>query len=345
MSTRIFALFPDTSQEPETVPRTWQAFNKYCWMEKNKAALNLLWILINHAFFFFASKPLLRWLSLKPYPCPPRKLPDTSLIKCLILCPNFILSNQNYLLVCLTLSKLKDPMSQGLLSWMPVVSSPNSGLRRQEIFKMFVEEIRMSKIKTFSQNSVSPPVFQSFQNPRPSSHFFPDYLLPTQRNFSVLWSESVLVTQSCLTLFNPVDCSQVPLSVEFSRQEYWSRLPFPLPGDLPYPGIEPRSPVLQADSFRGILSHQGSPLNSSSFLNLPSAFWLAVCYIFQNHRLWCRRAVHAVCPAHSPGVWAAITTGSPGTCLHLVPLLSGNVLPSQVATYFGTFPIENSFSY
>ena len=116
----------------QKLPGTWQAFNKYCWMGKNKAALNLLWILTNHAFFFFfASKPLLRWLSLKPYPCPPRKLPDTSLIKCLILCPNFILSNQNYLLVCLTLSKLKDPMSQGLMSWMSVVSSPNSGLRRQ----------------------------------------------------------------------------------------------------------------------------------------------------------------------------------------------------------------------
>ena len=42
---------------------------------------------------------------------------------------------------------------------------------------------------------------------------------------------------------------QVPLSVGFSRQEYWSGLPFPSPGDLPHPGIEPRSPALQADSF------------------------------------------------------------------------------------------------
>ena len=38
---------------------------------------------------------------------------------------------------------------------------------------------------------------------------------------------------------------QVPLSMGFSRQEYWSGLPFPSPGDLPNPGIEPRSPVLQ----------------------------------------------------------------------------------------------------
>ena len=41
---------------------------------------------------------------------------------------------------------------------------------------------------------------------------------------------------------------QAPLSVEFSRQEYWSGLPYPSPGDLPDPGIEPRSPALQADT-------------------------------------------------------------------------------------------------
>ena len=38
---------------------------------------------------------------------------------------------------------------------------------------------------------------------------------------------------------------QAPLSMEFSRQEYWSGLPFPSPGDLLDPGIEPRSPALQ----------------------------------------------------------------------------------------------------
>ena len=42
---------------------------------------------------------------------------------------------------------------------------------------------------------------------------------------------------------------QVPLSMGFSRQEYWSGLLFPSPGDLPNPGIEPRSPALQADSL------------------------------------------------------------------------------------------------
>ena len=41
---------------------------------------------------------------------------------------------------------------------------------------------------------------------------------------------------------------QAPLSMEFSRQEYWSGLPFASPEELPNPGIEPRSPALQADS-------------------------------------------------------------------------------------------------
>ena len=51
----------------------------------------------------------------------------------------------------------------------------------------------------------------------------------------------VLVTQPCLTPFNPC---QAPLPTKFSRQEYWSGLPFPSPGDLINPGIEPGSPAL-----------------------------------------------------------------------------------------------------
>ena len=42
---------------------------------------------------------------------------------------------------------------------------------------------------------------------------------------------------------------QSPQSMEFSRQEYWSGLPLPSPGDLPDPGIEPWSPALQADAL------------------------------------------------------------------------------------------------
>ena len=54
---------------------------------------------------------------------------------------------------------------------------------------------------------------------------------------------------SCVWLFVTAwtVAHQVPLSMEFSRQEYWSRLPFPSPEDLPDSGLEPRSPALQAD--------------------------------------------------------------------------------------------------
>ena len=50
---------------------------------------------------------------------------------------------------------------------------------------------------------------------------------------------------------------QAPLSMEFSKQEYWSGKPFPSPGDLPNPGTEPLSPELQADSLP--LSHWEIP--------------------------------------------------------------------------------------
>ena len=67
------------------------------------------------------------------------------------------------------------------------------------------------------------------------------------------WLRVTEVTQSCPTLWDPMDCvaHQAPPSMEFSRQEYWSRLPFPSPGDVPDSGIKPRSPTL--------LSHQGIP--------------------------------------------------------------------------------------
>ena len=55
------------------------------------------------------------------------------------------------------------------------------------------------------------------------------------------------VAESCLTLHSVAP--KAPPSVGFSRQEYWSGLPFPPPGDLPDPGIEPVSPVLTGGFF------------------------------------------------------------------------------------------------
>ena len=58
------------------------------------------------------------------------------------------------------------------------------------------------------------------------------------------------VAQSCPTLCNPWTVAyQAPLSMGFSRQECWSGLPFPSPGDLPDPGIKPWSPALRADAL------------------------------------------------------------------------------------------------
>ena len=85
----------------------------------------------------------------------------------------------------------------------------------------------------------------------------------------------------CLTLWI-VTC-QAPLFMRFSRQEYWTGLPWPPPGDLLDPGIEPASPVSSASQVdSSLLSHQGSPprdvwaplisqslINWSSCLHLP----------------------------------------------------------------------------
>ena len=58
------------------------------------------------------------------------------------------------------------------------------------------------------------------------------------------------VAQSCPTLCDSMDYSLPGSSIhQILRQEYWSGLPFPSPGDLPDPGIEPRSPTLQEDAL------------------------------------------------------------------------------------------------
>ena len=73
-------------------------------------------------------------------------------------------------------------------------------------------------------------------------------LLKLKSPFFIPWSE-VLVAQSCLFATPGTIAYQAPLSLEFSRQEYWSGLPFPSPRDLPNPRIEPGSPALRADSL------------------------------------------------------------------------------------------------
>ena len=76
---------------------------------------------------------------------------------------------------------------------------------------------------------------------------------------------ALLVTQQCMTATPQTVACQAPLSMGFSRQEYWSGLPFPSPEDLPNPGIKPGSPTLQADSLPSEL--QGRSSGTSAFPN------------------------------------------------------------------------------
>ena len=82
---------------------------------------------------------------------------------------------------------------------------------------------------------------------------------------------------------------QAPLSMGFPRQEYWSGLPFLSSGDLPNPGIEPRSPTLRADALpseppgKQVSNHNGKIITGT----LPKFFCVIVCFeennsIFKN---------------------------------------------------------------
>ena len=58
-----------------------------------------------------------------------------------------------------------------------------------------------------------------------------------------------VLTKSCLTYYDPMDCSLAGSSVYGISHEYWNGLSFPSPGDLPSPGIEPASPALASGCF------------------------------------------------------------------------------------------------
>ena len=83
-----------------------------------------------------------------------------------------------------------------------------------------------------------------------------DITLPTKICIDK-WSEVKSLSRVWLFATPWTVAHQAPPSMEFSRQEYWSGLLFPSPGDPPDPGIEPGYPTLQADIYH--LSHQGSP--------------------------------------------------------------------------------------
>ena len=95
------------------------------------------------------------------------------------------------------------------------------------------------------QNQIHPPGLSSL-----ASKVVVWSILCCAKSLSHVWLFVTLWTVAC----------QAPLSMEISRQEYWSGLLCPLPGDLPNPGIKPLfpfTPELQTDSL--LLRHQGSP--------------------------------------------------------------------------------------
>ena len=93
-------------------------------------------------------------------------------------------------------------------------------------------------------------------------------------HFSCVWLFAVLWTVA----------HQAPLSMGFSRQEYWSELWGPPPGDIPHPGIKPKFLASQADS--SLLSHWGSPLHTTHMGKLQKG-WLSNKILFDAK---CRHA-------------------------------------------------------
>ena len=93
-----------------------------------------------------------------------------------------------------------------------------------------------------------------------------------------MWNDHVCVLslQPCPTLCSPVTVAhQAPLPMEFSRQEYWSGLPFPPPGDLPNPGTEPMSPASPA--LTGVFFTPEIPGNVAESVNEVTQLCLALC--------------------------------------------------------------------
>ena len=101
------------------------------------------------------------------------------------------------------------------------------------------------------------------------------------KSFSLSPLNITLNIMMCPTLATPwtVAC-QAPLSMGFSRQEYWSGLPFPFPGDLPDPRIERGSPALQADTLPTEL--QGKPSNITLAIALWLVGWLFLFVFYKN---------------------------------------------------------------
>ena len=127
--------------------------------------------------------------------------------------------------------------------------------------------------------------------------------------------------------------------MEFSRQEYWSELPFPSPGDLPHPGIEPGSPVLQAGSLP---FETPGKLNSFECYSQIDCFLPSICigisfllrflmtgYVHQRHACWVSRSW-----GMSPPHWSTHRGWMVPTVVQSWPRLSASAVHGEPSTSF-----------
>ena len=147
----------------------------------------------------------------------------------------------------------------GHLNWIcPLLSIFSSLIPKMSMFSLAISCLTISNVPWFMDLTFKVPMqYCSLQHwtllsppdTTTAGHFF---------CFGLKVKKWNLATQSCPTLCNPVDCSppDSPFT-KFTRQEYWSGLPFPSPRDLPNPGTEPGSPAFLADSL--LFEPQGSP--------------------------------------------------------------------------------------
>ena len=113
------------------------------------------------------------------------------------------------------------------------------------------------------------------------------WILTKHRDHLIAYGNGGLVAKSWPTPVTPWTVThQAPLSMGSSRQEYWSGFPFSSPGDLPDPGIEPRSPILQADYLPPEL--QGKPLTAytcTKSLSMHQIPETVVCHILVKKKI------------------------------------------------------------
>ena len=150
----------------------------------------------------------------------------------------------------------------------------------------------------------------------------------------------MLVVQSCLTFAAPLGVAcQASLSMEFSRQEYWSGQPFSSPGDLPNPGIEPRSLAMQADSLLALLIlyffllfYENYYTHSHfSFFISYSSWKMFLCILFLYLFLSSLFSVFYFISLYFIGMPLNIL---PGTCIHQISIYFVEPIPNPYSSLF-----------